>query len=78
MFFDIRTIIGALVGLYGLILVITGAVQHSAADLARSGGWNTNLWSGIVMLVVGIAFGIWTVLRPTKLARTHESPDMTE
>ncbi|WP_280269367.1 hypothetical protein [Nocardia wallacei] len=66
MLFDIRTIVGTLLGLYGVILVVTGLVSHSDEDLARSGGWNTNLWAGIAMLLVALAFITWVVLRPVK------------
>ncbi|MFJ1457483.1 hypothetical protein [Nocardia wallacei] len=66
MLFDIRTIVGTLIGLYGVILVVTGLVSNSDADLARSGGWNTNLWSGIGMVVVSVAFLAWVILRPVK------------
>jgi membrane-bound ClpP family serine protease len=78
MFFDIRTIIGALIGLYGLILLITGAINDSKADLAPSGGWNTNLWSGIPMVVLGVAFLVWALLRPTRMTHTDESPSAGE
>lgn len=67
MLFDIRTIVGALMGLYGVVLIVVGAVKHGAADLARSGGWNVNLWSGIAMAVVGVAFLVWVRLRPTQI-----------
>ncbi|MBF6174801.1 hypothetical protein [Nocardia blacklockiae] len=66
MLFDIRTIVGTLIGLYGVILVVTGLVNHSDADLARSGGWNTNLWAGVAMVVVALAFLAWVRLRPVK------------
>ncbi|MCX4096969.1 hypothetical protein [Nocardia sp. alder85J] len=64
MLFDIRTIVGALLGLYGLVLTITGLVHNPAADHARTGGWNINLWTGIAMLIVAIAFLAWARLRP--------------
>jgi cyanate permease len=67
MLFDIRTIVGALMGLYGIVLTIVGAVKHSTADLARSGGWNINLWSGIVMAALGVVFLVWVRLRPTQI-----------
>ena len=67
MLFDIRTIVGALMGLYGIVLIIVGAVNHSAADLARSGGWNVNLWSGIAMAILGVVFLTWVRLRPTPI-----------
>ncbi len=66
MLFDIRTIVGALLGLYGIILVVTAVVHDTAADRVRSGGWNINLWAGIGMLVVAAAFLLWAVLRPVR------------
>ncbi|ATL70072.1 hypothetical protein [Nocardia terpenica] len=77
MLFDIRTIVGSLLGLYGVILVVTGLVHNVAAERARSGGWNTNLWAGIGMLIVAAAFLTWVVLRPvkpTQAAETAETP----
>ncbi|WP_067675780.1 hypothetical protein [Nocardia miyunensis] len=78
MLFDIRTIVGALLGIYGVVLIIVGAVNHSAADLQRSGGWNTNLWSGIVMAIIAAGFLIWVRLRPTQVPRHTESGSPTE
>ncbi|MBY8863044.1 hypothetical protein K7711_41710 [Nocardia sp. CA2R105] len=78
MLFDIRTIVGGLLGIYGVILIIVGAVNHSAADLQRSGGWNTNLWSGIVMAVIAVGFLIWVRLRPTQVPRQTESSSPAE
>ena len=50
--FDIRFIIGALIGLYGLIILITGLFT-SDAQVAKSDGVNINIYAGIGMLVVG-------------------------
>ncbi|NUS44381.1 MAG: hypothetical protein HOQ24_11915 [Mycobacteriaceae bacterium] len=61
--FDIRNVIGALFGVYGLILVITGIVDRSAQTLAKADG-NVNLWAGIAMLAVGVFFIAWALLRP--------------
>lgn len=66
MLFDIRTIVGALLGCYGVVLVVTALVGQSAADRARTGGWNINLWAGIGMLVAAAAFLAWVVLRPVR------------
>jgi hypothetical protein len=63
--FDIRRIIGALLGIYGAVLVVTGAVGTSSAEVDRSAGVNANLWSGIAMLLVAAFFGVWAHLRPT-------------
>jgi hypothetical protein len=61
--FDIRFIIGALIGLYGLIILITGLFT-SDAQVAKSDGVNINIYAGIGMLVVGIGFGVWARVRP--------------
>jgi hypothetical protein len=61
--FDIRFIIGALIGLYGLIILVTGFFT-SDAQVQKSDGLNINIWAGIGMLVVGVGFGAWAQLRP--------------
>lgn len=62
--FDIRFMIGGLLGIYGLILVLLGLFNASDAELARGDGLNINLWGGLGMLVVAIVFGAWARLRP--------------
>lgn len=64
MLFDIRTIVGALLGSYGVILVITGLVHDTAAEEAKTGGINVNLWAGLGMAAVSLAFIVWALLRP--------------
>lgn len=62
--FDIRTFIALLIGLYGVVLVLTGLLATSDKDLERAGGMNINLWAGIGMVVVAAAFVVWARLRP--------------
>jgi hypothetical protein len=62
--FDIRVIIGTLLGLYGVVLTLLGLFGVSEADLERGDGLNINLWAGLGMLVVGIGFVVWARLRP--------------
>src|SRR3954467_6214924 len=62
--YDVRTVIAGLIGLYGIVLTIMGLVGDNADDLAKTGGWNANLWSGIVMIIVAVAFALWLKLRP--------------
>ncbi|AZA09520.1 hypothetical protein [Corynebacterium pseudopelargi] len=64
--FDIRNFIGLLIGLYGIVLVIcsfvldpgtnpdTGALKNSA----------DNLYAGLAMLLVGVAFMLWAKMKP--------------
>ncbi|MFD0363601.1 hypothetical protein ACFQZZ_19305 [Nocardia sp. GCM10030253] len=77
MLFDIRTIVGALLGSYGVILIITGLVHDTAAEEAKTGGININLWSGVGMAAVALAFLVWVLLRPV-VPPTLESPTAEE
>ncbi len=54
--FDIRMFIGALIGLYGIVLVITALVS--------SDGRTINLTTGVCMLVGAAIFFTWARLRP--------------
>jgi len=62
--FDIRNIIGALLGLYGVILLVVGLVDTSQHEIDRAGGINANVWVGIVLLVIGVLFIVWARTRP--------------
>ncbi|HZZ98297.1 MAG TPA: hypothetical protein VFE19_14835, partial [Jatrophihabitantaceae bacterium] len=62
--FDIRTIIAALFGGYGIICLIWGLAFNGATDRARSGNININLWAGIGMLIFGACFAAWALARP--------------
>lgn len=62
--FDVRNIIGALLGIYGLVLVIMGIVNYTAEDKSKTGGFNINLWAGLIILVVGVLMIVWAVTRP--------------
>lgn len=62
--FDIRTVIGLLLGIYGVVLIITGLLATSAEDLSKTDGTNVNLWTGIGLLTASAAFFAWARLRP--------------
>ena len=62
--FDIRFVIGGLLGVYGVILILLGLFNATDEELARGDGLNINLWGGVGMLVVAIGFGVWARLRP--------------
>jgi hypothetical protein len=76
--FDIRTIIAILIGVYGVILVVVGIVNHSDADLQKPDGININLWSGIAMIVVAAAFEAWALWRPVVIPPESEARDERE
>jgi hypothetical protein len=62
--YDVRTVIAGLIGLYGIVLTIMGLVADNADDRAKTGDWNANLWAGIVMIIIAVAFALWLFLRP--------------
>jgi hypothetical protein len=62
--FDLRSVIGLLFVVYGIVLTILGLIGTSAEDLAKAGGLDLNLWTGLVMLVVGIGFYVWAFAKP--------------
>mgnify|MGYP001759260942 FL=1 len=64
---DIRTVIGELLGLYGIILTITGLAKGSDA--------HADLLSGICLLAAGAAFLVWVRLRPVKVPEVVEEAD---
>ena len=62
--FDIRTFIGALIGAYGVVLVLMGLFGTSDSDVDRAGGINVNLWAGLGMVAVAAVLFAWARLRP--------------
>ncbi len=74
--FDLRTLIGALFVLYGLILTVVGLFDNEQ-DIAKADGIRINLWLGLSMLLLGVLFLLWVRLRPLKLERdpTTQSED---
>lgn len=60
--FDIRNVIGGLIGLYGVILTVMGLFGDEEGD--KTGDVNANLWAGLAMLLFAIGFALWARLRP--------------
>jgi hypothetical protein len=63
--FDVRFIIGGLLGVYGIVLVIVGAVN----DVGRQ----INLLAGFGMLATALVFGAWARLRPIVIPDDFEA-----
>ena len=61
--FDLRTIIGGLFTFYGVFLTILG-IFDSQAHIDKAAGVRINLWTGLAMLALGLAFLTWMWLRP--------------
>ena len=70
--FDLRSVIGLLFAVYGLVLTVLGLTGASAEDLAKAGGIALNLWGGLVMLVVGLGFFTWVWLKPPLPPQPHD------
>ena len=62
--FDLRSVIGLLFVVYGLVLTILGIIGGTEEQLAKAGGLALNLWTGLTMLVVGIIFYVWAFMKP--------------
>ena len=60
--FDIRNIIGALLAIYGLVLLLMGLFADPESE--KTGVSNANLSVGIPLLLVGLGFIAWARLRP--------------
>ena len=58
---DIRNVIGALLALYGVILLLTAAFRSDAPTGTNN---SDNWWGGVALLVVGVAFLAWARWKP--------------
>lgn len=65
--FDIRTVIGVLLGIFGIILTILGFTDYSPNEAERTGGIDANLWTGLGLILVAIFFILWAKLRPIRI-----------
>ena len=60
--FDVRNIIGALLSIYGVVLLLVGIFNGDGGP--KSADVNSNLWAGLALLVVGVIFLAWARVRP--------------
>jgi hypothetical protein len=60
--FDIRNIIGVLLGIYGVALVLAGIFADPEDE--KTGGVNANLWTGLALAAAAAIFLIWARMRP--------------
>lgn len=61
--FDLRSFIGALFVVFGVIVTITGMFA-SDADIEKATGINLALWVGAIMLATGVVFLLWVLFSP--------------
>jgi len=71
--YDIRNIIGGLIGVYGIILTLMGLFGDTEGD--KTGDVNANLWAGLALLAFGIAMLAWARLRPVVVPEDFETED---
>ena len=80
--FDIRNVIGALLGIYGVVLTIAGfapallrerdkGAHNNPVDLYF--GTEANWWVGLALIVVSAVFITWALLRPVKVEQPAPS-----
>ena len=69
--FDLRSFIGALLLIFGVLVIIPGFVAGKAT-IDKSAGINLALWIGGLMLVVGAFFVTWILLKPPPPVTTAE------
>lgn len=73
--FDLRTFIGALFLIFGVVVTVEGLLADPAA-IAKAAGIRLSLWTGLVMLAVGASFITWLLLSPPDVE--VDSDDLTK
>ena len=61
--FDLRTFIGVLFVIFGVLVIIPGIIANPA-DIEKAAGINLALWVGGVMLLLGVIFLAWVLASP--------------
>lgn len=64
--FDIRNIIAALLGIYGIVLLICSVALDPGVnpDTGVEKSATDNLWTGLVLVVVAVVMFLWARLNP--------------
>ncbi len=63
--FDLRELIVGIFFVFGVVLVIVGALD-GPAEIAKAAGVRINLWTGIGMILVAAVFLLWRLWKPLK------------
>ena len=61
--FDLRTFIGVLFVIFGVLVIIPGFIANPA-DIEKAAGINLALWVGGLMLALGVIFLAWLLASP--------------
>ena len=76
--FDIRNIIGALLGIYGVVLTIAGFAPGLLREREKGAsdnpvdlyfGTDANWWVGLALIGVAVVFFAWAWLRPVRVRK---------
>lgn len=67
--FDIRNVIGALLGIYGVVLLLSYFLLDPGVDPTTGQPKDSvyNLWAAVVLIAVAVVFMAWTKLNPIKI-----------
>ncbi|MFC5178034.1 hypothetical protein [Nocardioides taihuensis] len=68
--FDVRVVVGSLMGIYAVILLLMGLFGDEAAD--KTGGVNANLYAGMGLVVLSVGFLGWARWRPIVVVPPNE------
>ena len=69
--FDLRSFIGGLMLIFGILVIIPG-LTASQATINKAAGINLELWVGGIMLVLAAFFLSWVILKPPAPVTTAE------
>jgi hypothetical protein len=81
--FDIRNVIGALLGIYGVILTIAGFAPALLREREKGSannpvdlyfGTEANWWVGLTLIAVAVVFFAWAMLRPVRVEQAATTP----
>ena len=70
--FDLRTFIGALFVIFGVMVTIPGLFADKAT-IDKAAGINLGLWLGLIMLALGVLFLVWVWLKPPPPVTAEEA-----
>ena len=72
--FDIRNVIGSLLGIYGLVLLASFLLLDPGVDPSTGAPKENiyNLWAGLAMIAVAVVFAVWTKVAPIKIEEPVE------
>jgi hypothetical protein len=73
--FDIRSFIGALLGVYGVIITLTGLFATDHAQMAKTDNFNINIVAGVLMIATAAFFIGWARARPVVVPPHREDSD---